>query len=258
MGEKITMESKIYGMNSVAEFLKNNRSKSGKLYIARNNSKADTQKVIKEAERNNFEIIQKNRHDIDKMFPHENHQGIVIFIDSAEIKQKIGLGELINQLEKKIREGELPTIAILDQIQDPGNLGAIVRSAAQFNINSIIIPEKKASPLTPASIKSAAGGDQFVDIITTNNLSRAMEELKKIGFWIGAADSEGSSKIKSIKMNTPFCIIIGSEGKGVRKLIKEKSDFLISIPTTNKLDSLNASVSAGILFYEIFKATNTV
>lgn len=251
------MESKIYGMNSVAEFIKNTKLKEGKLFIARNTSKADSQKIIQAAERKNFEVIHKNRHDMDKMFPDENHQGIAISFKLSDSPQKIGLGELINQLEKKIKNGELPTIAILDQIQDPGNLGAIIRSAAQFNISSIIIPEKNASPLTPASIKSAVGGDQFVDIITTNNLARAMEDLQKIGFWIAAADSDGKSKIEDIKMNTPFCIIIGSEGKGVRKLLKEKSDFLISIPTTNKLDSLNASVSAGILFYEIFKATTS-
>jgi len=249
------MISQIYGMNSVAEFLKNNSSKRGKLYIARNSSKANTQKIIKVAQKNNFEIINKSKQDMDKMFPDGNHQGIAISFELANIPPKMGLGELINRLEKQINNGELPTIAILDQIQDPGNLGAIIRSAAQFGISSIIIPEKKASPVTPASIKSAAGGDQFVNIITVNNLSRAIEELKKINFWIGAADSEGDTKIESIKMNTPFCIIIGSEGKGVRKLIKEKSDFLISIPTTNKLDSLNASVSAGILFYEIFKAS---
>jgi 23S rRNA (guanosine2251-2'-O)-methyltransferase len=156
------------------------------------------------------------------------------------------------ELPAAIGRGEKPRVLILDQVQDPGNLGAIVRSAAQFGVSCIFTPRDKASSFTPAARKSACGGENFVPVVQVVNLARLLDTLKDMGFWSAAACSDGGKALGGFDFNFPYAIILGSEGKGVRRLLLEKADQKLCIPMTGRIDSLNVSVAAGIILYAMY------
>jgi 23S rRNA (guanosine2251-2'-O)-methyltransferase len=141
-------------------------------------------------------------------------------------------------------------VLILDHIEDPRNYGAILRSADQFGVSSILVPGKRAAPLSAATVESSAGTAQFATIVTVSNLASAMEELKEAGFWIYAA-AAGGTPAEQANLTGKVALILGNEGKGVSRLVTERSDETISIPRTGHADSLNVSVAAGVLLYEV-------
>ncbi len=156
----------------------------------------------------------------------------------------------LKQLIKKIKDQPFPLLVALDSIQDPYNLGAIIRSACAAGAHGIILPRDRTAPLSGVAIKSSAGAVAHMDICRVTNLSRALKQLKESGFWIFGTAGKAKESLYNTDLTGNVCLVIGGEGKGMRPLIREQCDFLISIPMHGELDSLNASVAAGIVLFE--------
>lgn len=171
------------------------------------------------------------------------HQGVM-----ARLKPLPTLG--LEELLSKIRPRATPLLVALDSIQDPHNLGAIIRSAAAAGADGIILPRDRTAPLSGTAVKASAGAVSHVDICRVTNLARALERVKEAGFWIFGTDGQAPQTIYEVDLKGSVCLVIGGEGKGVRPLVREHCDFLVSIPIQGSLDSLNASVAAGVVLFE--------
>lgn len=189
------------------------------------------------------EVVDRER--LDRMTDGEAHQGIV-----AEVKdfEYLGLTELI---QKAKSSGRQPLIVLLDGIQDPHNVGAIIRSAHAFGAQGVVIMKDRASQVTGVAVKASAGATAHMNVARVTNLSRAIEELKEAGFWSVAADPEAKEIAWQAKLTGPLAVIVGAEGSGVRKGVLGHADYRVRIPMQGQVGSLNASVSTGVLLYEI-------
>jgi 23S rRNA (guanosine2251-2'-O)-methyltransferase len=234
----------VYGKNPVKEKLK--IIKDGELYLKDGINKSLVFDIINKAKSKNIKITYLNRDNFQKKFGDDN-QGIVLKIYE----------EFINDFNEKdiidlLKEKNDSTIILLDGIKDVGNFGAILRSALLFNADAVILPKDNSTPITEAVIKCSSGAVFQHKIAYVTNLSRFIAKLKDIGYWIYAASKSGES-IVNIKFNEKRAIVFGEESKGIRELVRKNCDMTFSIPTNEKLDSLNVSVSAGIILYEIYK-----
>ena len=187
-------------------------------------------------------VEQVNRKRLDDLSAGVNHQGVVL--QAAPLP--------VFPLDDWMQRHPEPeqALVMLDGVEDPQNFGAIIRSAAAFGAAGVLFAKDRASPITTAAMKAAAGGMEYVDLIQVTNLARALETLKKQGFWIAALAEDAEQPIWKADLRGRIALIIGNEGTGIRRLVKERADFLLSIPLTNALPSLNASVSAGIALAE--------
>lgn len=174
-----------------------------------------------------------------------DHRGVALTKANEEQPAKASFDESVAALAKK----DKALVLILDSITDPHNVGAIIRSADQFSVDLVIIPENRSATDFEVISRTSAGASSWVNIALTNNLVRAVERLKEAGFWIYGADAGGVSA-PEIELTDKSVIVMGSEGTGIGRLLREKCDRIVSIPTTGKLDSLNVSVAAGVLLYE--------
>lgn len=183
--------------------------------------------------------------EINKLYK-GNHQGVVVFLDEFKYAE---LEEIVNRTKNSNKRF---FAVILDHLQDPHNLGAIIRTGCVFGITCVIIPKNRSVHVTPSVLKIASGGCEHLPIVMVNNIVQAIEFLKKNNIWIYAADFNGENVFKT-KFSADLAIVIGAEGKGVSHLVRQKSDFLISIPMPGKPLSLNASVAAGVIIAEVTK-----
>lgn len=177
----------------------------------------------------------------------ENHQGIVASVAAYDYAE---LDDLFTNAEKS---GEEPFFLILDEIEDPHNLGSIMRTADAVGVHGIIIPKRRAVGLTAAVAKASTGAIEYIPVVRVTNLSRTIDELKERGVWIAGTDAKGADDYRQFDGNMPLGLVIGSEGKGIGRLIREKCDFLIQLPMAGRVTSLNASVAAGVLMYEVYR-----
>lgn len=238
-------EKFIYGKNSIKERLK--VIKKGVLNIQKGIEISKYIDIIEKAKSKNLNIVYLDKDSFKKSFPTIDNQKIVlkIYEDYTPIFSEI---DFLNEIKNK---EDIKNIIILDGIKDVGNLGAIIRSALLFDIDFILLPKDNSAPINEVVVKRSSGAISFVNICYVTNLVRIMEFLKKNGFWIYAAD-KGGKFIKNFEFSDKNVIVFGEEGRGIRRLVKEKCDDIITINTNNKLDSLNLSVSAGIIFFELF------
>jgi len=176
-----------------------------------------------------------------------NHQGIIAVVAETT---PISLEELIEMCQSREKH---PLLAILDEIEDPHNLGAILRSAEAAGFCGAVVPKRRTSPLSPAVAKASAGAVEYLPIARVENLTQALRRLKERGFWIVGADASAEMPYWQLPVDTPLAVVIGSEGKGIRRLVKDHCDFLVRIPIAGKTESLNAAVAAGILFFDILR-----
>ena len=230
----------IYGKNTVLEALKN-KKKITKLYVTSNNIE-----LIKKYTSNksiDIEIVQFNQ--MNKMFD-GNHQGIACEIEEYSYKN-------LEDVILKNAEKENTALAILDGLEDPHNLGAILRTADATGIDGIIIPKNRSVSLNSTVAKVSTGAIEHVDVAQVTNLVAAIKTLKDKGYWIIGLELDGSVDYRKQDYSGKIAVIIGSEGKGISRLVKENCDFLVNIPMVGHVNSLNASVSASILFYEILR-----
>ncbi|MBP3504626.1 MAG: 23S rRNA (guanosine(2251)-2'-O)-methyltransferase RlmB [Bacilli bacterium] len=230
----------IYGKNTVLEALKGNKD-IVKIYVTSNNLDL----VKKYTSNKKIEIIVMQSKDMNKMFD-GNHQGI-----ACEIMEYgyVSIDEII----RKNKDKENVALVILDGLEDPHNLGAILRTADATGMNGVIIPKNRSVSLNSTVAKVSTGAIEHVDCAQVTNLVNAMNDLKKAGYWIVGLELDGSIDYRKQDYLGKIAVVIGSEGKGISRLVKENCDFKVFIPMVGHVNSLNASVSASILFYEILR-----
>ena len=239
------IENRIEGRNPVLEALRSKRTIE-KLLVAKGAGEGSIREIIGKAREKGIVIQEVNRQRLDEISSYNAHQGVIAYVTRYEY---VEVEDLIKRGEDK---GEPPFIVILDEITDPHNLGAVIRTAECCGAHGVIIPKRRSVGLTPAAVKASAGAVEYLPVAKVTNLVNTLEELKKLGFWIAGADTEGSS-YTSQDLTGPIALVVGSEGRGISRLVKEKCDFLVSIPVKGSIESLNASVAAGILMYEVVR-----
>ena len=232
----------IYGKNPVIEAI--NAKKAIKVFLVSN---FNDQKILSLIKNNKIAISTVSPNEMDKMCSGGVHQGI-----AAELKpyQTVSLEEIIIKAKKK----EKKIIVMLDGIEDPHNLGAILRSADVFEASGVILPKHNSVSLNATVAKTSAGAINYVPVAVVNNLNQAIKTLKDEGYWIVATDGSAQISYSSIKYDFPTVVVIGSEGKGVSSLVLKNSDYIVKIPQYGHVNSLNASVAAGILLAEVHKS----
>ena len=238
----------IFGRNTVMEALKSNRT-INKIWLAKGEQKGSVREIVALAKEKRITVQIVERSKLDKMFPHENHQGVAASVASADY---VAWQDIVDAARQK---GEDPLLVILDELEDPHNLGAILRSVDAVGAHGVIIPKRRAVPLTDGVAKASAGAIEHVPVARVSNLVQVIEELKKQGIWIAVADLHGEYMHKQ-DLTGPLAIVVGSEGKGLGKLVRESCDYVVSIPMQGKINSLNASVATGVLLYEVYRQRN--
>ncbi|MEG0830592.1 MAG: 23S rRNA (guanosine(2251)-2'-O)-methyltransferase RlmB [Anaerovoracaceae bacterium] len=234
----------IIGRNAVIEALKSERQVS-KLTIA-NGAEGSIKKIVAIAREKNIPIDFKDRNIIDKMAENGVHQGVI-----AQVSEYTYC-EVEDILDKAKAKGEAPFVIILDGLEDPHNLGAIMRTADCAGAHGIIIPKRRAVDITKTVVKASAGAVEHVLCAKVSSIANTIEKLKDHGLWIGACDMNDVSYTKQ-DLTGNIALVVGGEGIGVSKLVKEKSDFVLSIPMKGEITSLNASNAAAILMYEVVR-----
>jgi len=236
----------IIGRNPVLEVLKTEKEIE-KIYIAKGELKGSIKKIINIAKDKNIVIQYVDKKKLNQIAQGVNHQGVAALVTPYDYTS-------IDDILNKAREtNKPPFIVILDGIEDPHNLGAIVRTAECAGVHGIIIPKRRAASVTETVYKSSAGAVEHMLIAKVSNISTTIDRLKKEGLWIYGADAAGENYYFDTDLKGPVALVIGSEGKGLSKLVKEKCDFLIKIPMFGKVSSLNASNAASILIYEVVR-----
>ena len=232
----------IYGKNPVIEAI--NAKKAIRVFLVSNFS---DQKILSLIKNNKVPVNYIAPNEMDKMTNNGVHQGI-----GAELKpyQTVSLEEIIYKAKKKDKK----IIVMLDGIEDPHNLGAILRSADVFEASGIILPKHNSVSLNATVAKTSAGAINYVPVAIVNNLNQAIATLKQEGYWIVSTDGSATISYSSIKYDFPVVVVIGSEGKGVSSLVLKNSDYIVKIPQFGHVNSLNASVAAGILLAEVHKS----
>ena len=235
----------VAGRNPVVEVLSGDRDVE-RIFIA-DGSEGSVSKIVALAREQGVIVDFVPKEKIDAMAPGVKHQGVVAKVSEYKYAE---MEEVFARAEAS---GEDPFIIILDEISDPHNLGAIIRTAECAGAHGVVIPKRRAASLTQTVALSAAGAVENMPVVQVTNLARTIEELQAKGIWVGAADMDGETYYEA-NLTGPIAIVIGNEGKGVGRLVKEKCDFVLSIPMYGKINSLNASNAAAILMYGIRRA----
>lgn len=248
--EKENMEEnyddKVIGRNSVIELLKAKKD-INKLYIQKGNTHGSINEIIAKAKENRVIIQEVSKYELDKMVEKDaNHQGVIAIVPPFEYSTVDEILELASEKNEK------PFIVILDEIEDPHNLGSIIRTAECSGVHGIIIPKRRAAQVNSTVNKTSAGAANHVKVARVNNLNETIKYLKQNDVWIYGTDMNAKSYYTDEKYDRGVALVIGSEGFGISRLVRENCDFLIKIPMKGKINSLNASVSAGIVMYEVY------
>lgn len=238
-------EFTIEGKNAVIEAYRSGKT-IDKIYILDGCQDGPMMTVKREAKKHDTIVKFVTKERLDQMSETGRHQGVIAYAPAYEY------AEVEEILKKAAQKEEPPFVILLDNIEDPHNLGAIIRTANLAGAHGIIIPKNRAVGLTATVARTSAGALNYTPVAKVTNLSKTIEELKKQGMWFVCADMAGTSMYQ-LDLKGPIGLVIGSEGEGVSRLVKEKCDFTASIPMKGEIDSLNASVAAGVLAYEIVR-----
>ena len=237
----------IYGINPVSEALKSHPEYFKDILIARGKGDQASEKIKRLAEQHGVKCRIVEKSEIERLAQTPHHQGIIGIL--AEFKYT----EIEDIITKWKFSGEKAFILILDCIQDPQNLGSLIRTAHASGVHGIIIPKDRAAEVTPAVVKASAGAVEHTLICRVTSIVNAINMLKEAGIWVVGIEAESKQDIYSFDMDTDLAIVIGSEGKGIRRLVKEKCDACLSIPMKGDISSLNASVAGGIALFEVLR-----
>lgn len=231
----------LVGRNPIREALRAGRDME-KLLVARGELIGSAREIVAMAREAKIVVQEVDRARLDQMAP--NHQGLIAVASAYSYKTVDDMLALAKE------RGEAPLLVILDGVTDPHNLGAIIRSAECAGAHGVIIPERRAVGLTPAAVKASAGAVEYLPVARETNLTRVIERLKREGVWIYGAAMNGED-YRKVRFDGPAAIVIGSEGEGISRLVAESCDKIVSLPMKGHLDSLNASVAAGVLLYAV-------
>ncbi len=236
---------KIYGIHSVTEFIKISPDRIINIWM-QESIKSQFKTVIHEAAKNNDLSVQATKKDrLDKIIGNKNHQGIVIEVKRSNEENSNNLENILNDH----KDGK-PIYLILDSIQDPHNLGACIRTSVAAGVSAIIIPKDRAVQVNETVKKVACGAAESIPIITVVNLVRTLKKMKEAGIWIIGTASDAKKSVYNLDLKIPIAIVIGGESMGIRSQVRKECDFIGSLPIKKKIESLNASVAAGIVLYE--------
>ena len=245
MSEK-EYEDQVEGRNSVLELLESGKD-INKIFIQIGEKHGSINKIISKAKENRIVIVQAEKSKLDKMSQTNNHQGVIAIVPPFEYSS---VEDIVEEAKKR---NEQPFILILDGIEDPHNLGSIIRTAETAGVHGIIIPKGRAVGVNSTVAKVSAGAVEHMKIARVNNITETINYLKKYDVWICGTDMNTDKFYYDENYTGGIGIVIGSEGFGMSRLVKENCDFLVKIPMKGKITSLNASVSAGIIMYEVVK-----
>lgn len=234
----------IEGRNSVIELLKSGKD-INKLYIQKGEKHGSILEIISLAKNNKVLVQEIEKNKLDQMSQTNKHQGVIAIIPPFEY---CDVDDIIEYAKSK---NEKPFIIILDEIEDPHNLGSIIRTAECCKVHGIIIPKRRAASVNSTVSKASAGAVEYMRIARVTNINDTIKELKENDVWIYGTEMNGESYYNEVKYDSGVGIVIGNEGTGMSRLVKENCDFLIKIPMWGNINSLNASVSAGIVMYEV-------
>ena len=243
---KQEFNDQIEGRNSVIELLENGRD-INKIFIAEGEKHGSINKIISMARARKILINEVSKTKLDQMAQTANHQGVIAIVPPFDYCE---VDDIIEEAKKK---NEKPFILILDGIEDPHNLGSIIRTAETAGVHGIIIPKRRAVSVNSTVSKVSAGAVEYMKIARVNNINETIKYLKDNDIWVYGADMDATKYYNQEDYKGAVAIVIGSEGFGISRLVKENCDFLIKIPMKGKINSLNASVSAGIIMYEVVK-----
>lgn len=239
--EELTIE----GRNAVMEAFRSGKT-IDRLLVQEGNTEGAISTILKEAKKQNAVVSFVKKERLEQVSVTGKHQGVIAFVAAYEY------AEVSDILAIAREKGEAPFLILLDGIEDPHNLGAIIRTANLAGAHGVIIPKRRAVGLTATVAKTSAGALNYTPVAKVTNLVQTMEELKKEGMWFVCADMGGEVMYRQ-NLTGPIGLVIGNEGEGVSRLVKETCDYVTSIPMKGEIDSLNASVAAGVLMYEIVR-----
>ena len=239
-------EYKVEGRNAVIELLKSDRTVN-KIMVARGDRQGSINEILKLAKQNRIIVTEVDRNKLDTLSETKHHQGVIAFVAPIEYKD---VDYILNVAKER---GEEPFILIADEIEDPHNLGALIRSAEVAGCHGVIIPKRRAVAVTEVVSKVSVGATEYMPIERGNNINNTSRELKDKGVWIVGTDGSADTIYYKQDLTGPIAIVVGSEGRGMNKLTMKNCDFLVKIPMIGKITSLNASVSGGIVLFEALK-----
>lgn len=246
--ERVYNENQLEGRNAVLEVLKSGRDIE-KIIVVKGNVEGTVRRIVGMAKERGIVVQEVVRQKLDEMSQTKNHQGVIAVVSEHEY------ADIQDILAAAADKGEKPFIIILDNITDPHNLGAVIRTAECAGAHGVIIPKRRSVGLTATVGKTSAGAVEYMPVARVTNIARTVEELKKEGIWVACADMGGEDYFESA-LDGAIALVIGSEGEGVSRLVKEKCDFTVSIPMYGSISSLNASVASALLMYEVVRQRN--
>lgn len=239
----------VIGRNPVMEALKSGRTVE-KLFIQKD-GEGSIGKIYRLAKDRSIPVVYSDKKSLDKISKSSAHQGVAAQVSAYAYSS---LEDIFARAEDR---GEEPFVIILDSLEDPHNLGAIMRSAECAGAHGIIVPKHNSCGLTETVAKTSAGAIEYMPCVKVTNISRSIEELKKKGLWVCACDMDGESFYKA-NLTGPIAVVMGSEGRGISRLVKEKCDFSVSMPMKGRITSLNASNAAAVIMYEIVRQRSLI
>ena len=244
--EKRNFDDQVEGRNSVLELLESEKD-INKIFVTRGEKQGSINKIIGRAKGKGIVLVEVDKTKLDEMSQTGNHQGVIAIVPPFEYCE---VEDILGEAKSK---NEQPFILILDGIEDPHNLGAIIRTAETAGVHGVIIPKRRAASVNSTVNKVSAGAVEHMKVARVNNINDTIQYLKDNGLWIIGTDGKAENYYYEQDLTGPIALVIGSEGYGMNRLVSENCDILVKIPMMGKITSLNASVSAGIVTYEIVK-----
>ena len=244
--EEKRFDDQIEGRNSVLELLESGKD-INKIYVTRGEKHGSINKILGIAKERRIIVVEKDKRQMDEMGQEDNYQGVIAIVPPFEYV------EIQDILQNAAEKNEDPFVLILDGIEDPHNLGSIIRTAETAGVHGIIIPKRRAVSVNSTVNKASAGAVEHMKIARVTNITDAIDELKRVGLWICGTDINAEKYYYNQDLTGPLGIVIGNEGKGISEKVKKNCDFNVKIPMKGKITSLNASVSTGIIVYESVK-----
>jgi 23S rRNA (guanosine2251-2'-O)-methyltransferase len=236
----------IYGINPVLEALRGGR-RAFELFMAGSTGDRRFEKLLKLAAEKGVPVRQREKQDIARLCGTDHHQGVALKVEPFPY------AELADILDRWRSSGDTGLLLVLDGIQDPHNLGALIRTAACAGAHGVVIPKDRAAGITPAVEKASAGAIETIPVARVANIAQTLEELKRDGFWIYGAHGATSASVYGQDFTGHLAIVIGGEGEGIRPLVQKKCDLLVAIPLEGGVNSLNASVAGGVILFEVVR-----
>ena len=244
--ERSVQEELIEGRNAVTEALRAGTAVD-KLYVARGETDHTLGRIVAQAKRSGVVVVEADRRKLDAMSETRSHQGVI----AVAAAQRYATVEDI--LQKAADRGEPPLVVVCDEISDPHNLGAVIRTAECAGAHGVVIPKRRSAGLTAVVAKTSAGAVSYLPVARVPNIPALLKDLQKRGLWVFGAAAEGDRPLYEADLRSPAAIVIGSEGDGMGRLVRESCDFLVSIPMKGRISSLNASAAAAVLLYEALR-----